>query len=218
MVSPNADSPARLSPRTAARRTAAVINVLADDPTPGAVREVLLAHGENESLTVTADDVEPLRRAAQKLRPVFDADNLETATELLNHLLARHTQRLRLTAHGGTAWHLHLDRDDDGPIGEWFLASACLAMAVLIWDRQQLPGGVCEATGCDHVFLAVGSGPDQRYCSRRCATRERVAAHRAKGADQVLPERGLAERGVTEQDLLERAEFRRVSAARRRSR
>lgn len=182
MVSPNADRPDRLSSRTAARRTAAVINVLADDPTPGAIREVLLAHGEDESLTVTAADVEPLRRAARRLRPVFEAGDFDTATALLNRLLARHTQRLRLTAHGGSAWHLHLDRDDDGPIGEWFLAAACLAMAVLIWDRQELPGGVCRAAGCAHVFLAVGSGPDQRYCSRRCATRERVAAHRARAA------------------------------------
>ncbi len=171
-----------------------MINVLAADPTPEAIREVLLAHGEAESLTITGDDVEPLRRAAQKLRPVFDADDLETATALLNQLLARHTQRLRLTTHGGTTWHLHLDRDDDGPIGEWFLASACLAMAVLIWDRQQLPGGVCAATGCDQVFLAVGSGPDQRYCSRRCATRERVAAHRAKAGVSAAPRRSRSPR------------------------
>lgn len=210
MAPPNPDWPVRLSPRAAARRTAAMINVLAGDPTPADVREVLLAHGEDESLTITADDIEPLRRAAHKLRPIFDADDLETAAGLLNHLLARHTQRLRLTAHGGTAWHVHLDRDDDGPIGEWFLASACLAMAVLIWDRQELPGGVCAATGCDQVFLAVGSGPDQRYCSRRCATRERVATHRAKAVD------GVAERA--ELRGARRAERHGVSAARRLSR
>ncbi len=186
-----------------------MINVLAADPTAEALREVLLAHGENESLTITEDDVEPLRRAAQKLRPVFDADDLGTATVLLNQLLARHTQRLRLTAHDGAAWHLHLDRDDDGPIGEWFLASACLAMAVLIWDRQELPGGVCAATGCDQVFLAVGNGPDQRYCSRRCATRERVAAHRARAAGQSLGQRSAQS---------ERPERDGVSAAPRRSR
>ncbi|MFF3935248.1 CGNR zinc finger domain-containing protein [Streptomyces phaeofaciens] len=28
------------------------------------------------------------------------------------------------------------------------------------------------------MFVALGSGPERRYCSRRCATRERVAAHR----------------------------------------
>lgn len=185
MVPRNADWPDRLSPRTAARRTAALLNVLADDPAPGAVRRVLLAHGEREPMDITVSDVAELRRAARRLRPIFEADELSTATALLNHLLARHTQRLRLTDHGGTAWHLHLDRDDDGPIGEWFLASACLAMAVLIWDRQQLPGGVCQAAGCDLVFLAISSGPDQRYCSRRCATRERVAAHRARAADRT---------------------------------
>ncbi|MFI2365186.1 CGNR zinc finger domain-containing protein [Promicromonospora sp. NPDC019610] len=194
MVSPNADTPDRLSPRTAARRTAALINVLAEDPTPEAVRRVLLAHGEPGTLVVTAADVEPLRRAARRLRPVFDAADLTTATAALNGLLARHTQRLRLTAHGGTAWHLHLDRDDDGPLDEWFLASACLAMAVLVWDRQQLPGGACRADGCERVFLAIGSGPEQRYCSRRCATRERVAAHRARAR---MSEKGTRPAGTS---------------------
>ncbi|WP_309235278.1 CGNR zinc finger domain-containing protein [Streptomyces sp. TRM64462] len=45
------------------------------------------------------------------------------------------------------------------------------------------PGGVCGASGCGRVYLALGSGVPQRYCSRRCATRVRVAAHRrAKAA------------------------------------
>jgi hypothetical protein len=63
-------------------------------------------------------------------------------------------------------------------MGEWFLASSCLALMALIWDRQQAPGGVCESASCDNVFLTQNSGVPQRYCSRRCATRERVAAHR----------------------------------------
>ncbi|WP_370468441.1 CGNR zinc finger domain-containing protein [Streptacidiphilus sp. P02-A3a] len=28
------------------------------------------------------------------------------------------------------------------------------------------------------MYVTVGSGLNQRFCSRRCATRERVAAHR----------------------------------------
>ncbi|MGA5198423.1 CGNR zinc finger domain-containing protein [Streptomyces exfoliatus] len=32
------------------------------------------------------------------------------------------------------------------------------------------------------VFITPGSGPERRYCSRRCATRERVAAHRRSQA------------------------------------
>jgi hypothetical protein len=87
--------------------------------------------------------------------------------------------RVRLTSHGGHApWHPHLDRDDDGPWGEWFLASSCMALTVLIWDRQRPPGGVCASPSCRNVYLTQGSGPVRRYCSRRCATRERVAAYR----------------------------------------
>jgi predicted RNA-binding Zn ribbon-like protein len=79
---------------------------------------------------------------------------------------------------GRAPWHPHLDSDDDAPWGEWFLASSCMALAVLVWDRQRPPGGVCAPPSCGNVYLAQGSGQSRRYCSRRCATRERVAAHR----------------------------------------
>ncbi|MFC7471498.1 CGNR zinc finger domain-containing protein [Actinomadura keratinilytica] len=53
-----------------------------------------------------------------------------------------------------------------------------MVLAVLLWDRQLPPGAVCASASCQDVFLTQGSGPTRRYCSRRCATRERVAAHR----------------------------------------
>jgi len=180
MVSANADYPQRLSWRTTARRTAALINVLSDRPEPVAVRQVLREHGEDDDLVVTRADVDAMSSAARRLRPIFAADDLEQAASVLNRLLAG-TAHLRLTSHQGrTAWHPHLDGDDDAPLGDWFLASSCFTLAVLIWDRQQLPGGVCAAHGCDHVYLAIGNGHPQRYCSRRCATRERVAAYRGR--------------------------------------
>ncbi|MGH3238957.1 MAG: CGNR zinc finger domain-containing protein [Spirillospora sp.] len=100
---------------------------------------------------------------------------------MLNGLLGRTRGRLRLTSHDGRSpWYPHLDGDDDAPWAEWFLASSCLALTVLIWDRQRPPGGICASPGCSNVYLTQGSGPPRRYCSRRCATRDRVAAHRRK--------------------------------------
>lgn len=176
------DRSSRHSVRAVARRTEALVNALTRDdpsPTPGAVAALLREHGENEPVAVSGRDVAEMRAAALALRGVFAADGLDAAAAELNRLLARGPGPLRLASHGGDGpWHPHLDGSDDAPWGEWFLASSCLCLAVLVWDRQRPPGGVCAAPGCGNVYLALGSGVPRRYCSRRCATRERVAAHR----------------------------------------
>ncbi|MEU8618939.1 CGNR zinc finger domain-containing protein [Streptomyces sp. NPDC048623] len=167
------------------RRAAELVNVLSHDScTLVQVADVLRAHGESEPLGLVEADLPDLRAAAAALRPVFAADGVDAAARKLNALLAERTGPLRLTAHGGaSAWHPHVDRDDDAPWAEWFLASSCLALAVLLWMRGRAPGGVCASAACENVFVPQGSGRERRrYCSRRCATRERVAAHRrAKG-------------------------------------
>ncbi|WP_405913468.1 CGNR zinc finger domain-containing protein [Streptomyces sp. NBC_00963] len=169
-----------LTPNETLERTAALINVLSlETAAAGQVADVLRTHGETGELALSASDMEELRSAARALREVFAAGGTDAAASAVNGLLRRSTGRLRLTSHdGSTPWHPHLDRDDDAPWGEWFLASSCLALAVRLWDRQRPPGGVCASTGCGNVFVVEGSGPARRYCSRRCATRERVAAHR----------------------------------------
>ncbi|MFJ9428623.1 CGNR zinc finger domain-containing protein [Streptomyces sp. NPDC101490] len=170
-----------------ARRTAALINALADqDPDPAVVAETLRAHGEPDPVDLTARDIAGMREAAALLREVFAAERTDEAAAVLNRLLRDHTGKLRLTSHGGgTPWHPHLDHDDDAPWDEWFLASSCTALAVLVWDRQRPPGRICASPACKDVFIARGSGPERRYCSRRCATRERVAAHRrARSAER----------------------------------
>ncbi|WP_407642924.1 CGNR zinc finger domain-containing protein [Actinacidiphila yanglinensis] len=158
----------------------------ADIRTREALAAVLRAYGEAEPLTFTADDLAGLRAAARRLREVFAAEHADVAADRLNRLLADGAGTFRLTSHGGgTPWHPHLDSDDDAPWAEWFLASSCLALAVLVWDRQRPPGGVCASPGCPRVYVTEGRGPNRRYCSRRCATRERVAAHRARTAQRT---------------------------------
>ncbi|MEU6169787.1 CGNR zinc finger domain-containing protein [Streptomyces tanashiensis] len=172
----------RHSVLTTARRTAALVNVLADDrPDPGEVAAVLLAYGETGPVALDPGEVAGMREAADLLREVFEAATADEAATVLNRLLREHTGPLRLTSHGGTGpWHAHIDRDDDAPWAEWLLASSCMALAVLVWDRQRPPGRTCASGSCRNVFVAQGSGPERRYCSRRCATRERVAAHRGR--------------------------------------
>jgi hypothetical protein len=176
----NDDWSSRHSVLAIAQRTAALVNALTyEQPEAAVVAQVLREHGEIGDIELSASDIEEMRAAALLLREVFAADHIDLAATSLNRLLLKSTGPVRLTSHGGsTPWHPHLDGDDDAPWGEWFLASSCMALSVLIWDRQRLPGGVCASTGCRDVYLTQGSGPARRYCSRSCATRERVAAHR----------------------------------------
>ncbi|MFD7430394.1 CGNR zinc finger domain-containing protein [Streptomyces sp. NPDC059818] len=177
----------RHSVLTTARRTAALINVLADDrPDPAGVADVLRAYGETDPIDLTSRDIAQMRTAASLLRPVFAAGHTDDAAAALDRLLTDHAEPLRLTSHSGsTPWHPHLDRQDNAPWGEWLIASSCMALTVLLWDHQRPPGRICASPTCQNAFITQGSGPERRYCSRRCATRERVAAHRrARSAEQ----------------------------------
>jgi predicted RNA-binding Zn ribbon-like protein len=145
-----------------------------------AVIEVLRAHGEPEPVEISAAGLDGLRRAALELREVFTATDVATAADRINDLLAGRAHPPRLTTHGGASgWHLHVDSSDDAPWGEWFLTSSCLALAVLLAERQAPPAGLCAAPSCGRPFVNVGRGAVRRYCSAACGTRDRVARHRA---------------------------------------
>ncbi|MDA2812750.1 CGNR zinc finger domain-containing protein [Nocardiopsis sp. RSe5-2] len=167
--------------RAVALRTADLANVLLPDPPPPArVEEVLRAHGETGPFGLTPADVRAMAAAAHKLRDAATAPDTAASAQRINALLSG-VGAPRLTDHGGAAhWHLHVDASDEGPLDEWLLSSGAMALAVLLADQQRVPGGVCAAPGCDRMFLDPGTGGRRRYCSARCGTRTRVAAHRRR--------------------------------------
>jgi len=141
---------------------------------------VLRAHGEPGPIVISDADLADLRQAARRLGEVFAAADAGAAADRINDLLGAHAHPPRLTAHGGgSGWHLHVDGSDDAPWAEWFLTSSCLALAVLLAERQAPPGGFCASPSCGRPFVNVGRGGTRRYCSVTCGTRERVARHRA---------------------------------------
>ena len=167
----------------AAQRAADLLAVLLPGPGrpagPAALIAVLRKYGEPEPIEISAADLADLRQAALLLREVFAAVDADIAADRLNGLLTGRAHPPRLTTHGGTSgWHLHVDSDDDAPWAEWFLTSSCLALAVLLAERQAPPAGFCESPSCGRPFVNVGRGNSRRYCSATCGTRERVAAYR----------------------------------------
>ena len=179
----------------AAQRAADLLTVLLPGPERPAGLPALIAvlrkYGEPEPIEISATDLAELRRVALLLREVFASGDADTAANRLNGLLAGRAHPPRLTTHGGTSgWHLHVDSNDDAPWAEWFLTSSCLALAVLLADRQAPPGGFCASPSCGRPFVNVGRGAARQYCSNRCGTRERVARHRALQAgtsESTLP-------------------------------
>ncbi len=175
--------------RHAAERAAAVVALLCCQPasTPeaqaAAVSGLFAAYGEPApALAVT--ELPALRQAATDLYAVFAAASVAEAAQRLNAIFATQAGPPRLTAHEGTPWHLHIDASDDAPWAPWFLASSALALALLLAERQQPPGSICAAPACGRPFITSGPGRARRYCSSRCATRARVAAHRQRQAQQ----------------------------------
>jgi predicted RNA-binding Zn ribbon-like protein len=165
-----------------AQRTADLVAVLTDADAASQrerVIAVLRAHDEPDPIEISDDDMAGLRRAARQLREIFTAREVTEAAERINALLADHAHPPRLTTHGGqSGWHVHVDSRDDAPWDEWFLTSSCLALAVLLAERQAPPAGICASPSCGRPFVNVGRGSQRRYCSAACGTRERVAAHR----------------------------------------
>ena len=173
-------------PAAAAERAAALTGLLTSPLAGGRpagaseVAAVLRDFGEPEPITITDADLAGLRRVAAALRQVFAAPDAGTAARLLNELLAASAGPPRLSRHDGTAWHVHVDRDDDAAWADWFAASSAAGLATVLAGRQAVPGGLCAAPGCEAPFAATGGGSPRRYCSARCASRARVTAYRAR--------------------------------------
>ncbi|VVJ16717.1 Uncharacterised protein [Amycolatopsis camponoti] len=167
--------------RDSVQRAVDLLGVLLSDADPEAVARVLRSHGEPD-VRLSPSDLAELRTAAVSLREVFAAPDVASAASVLNTLFAEYAGPPRLTDHEeGYGWHLHADAADDGPWGAWLVTSSALGLASLLAERQDVPGGLCASLSCGKPFAHTGGGSPRRFCSARCATRERVAAHRARG-------------------------------------
>lgn len=127
-------------------------------------------------------DVRTLRRLQRDLRPVFvaaAADDEQTVVDTLNGLLARHPVTPYVAGHDAESWHLHVS-DRASSVADLLAAEALLGLAVVVCDVGATRPGVCQATGCDDVFVDTSPNRSRRYCSERCSSRSNVAAYRAR--------------------------------------
>jgi len=123
-----------------------------------------------------------LRRFQRDLRPVFEAASAgqeQVVVDRLNALLAKHPVTPYIAGHDAESWHLHVS-DKASSVADLLIAEALLGLAVVVCDVGATRPGVCQAAGCDDVFVDTSPNRSRRYCSERCSSRANVAAYRAR--------------------------------------
>ncbi len=128
---------------------------------------------------MTGQDLAGIRQLRDRLRQVFEAADAGRAAAVLNDLLGSAATRPYLTNHDGTDWHLHVSAPE-ADWTTWLSARTALALALVIADGGYARLRVCAAPDCAVVLLDASRNHTRRFCTPTCATRTRVAAHRAR--------------------------------------
>lgn len=145
-----------------------------------AVRAVLERDDYRPALT--EEQANALTGLAERVREVFTASSsgdVASAACLVNDLLEEFGAAPRLDPARGGGWTLHFHGRDASTVSGWGAGIAAgLAMAI----GSDLAGrlGVCQAAPCDRVYIDTSYSLGKRFCSRRCQSRVKAAAHRIK--------------------------------------
>ncbi|WP_323100322.1 CGNR zinc finger domain-containing protein [Intrasporangium sp. YIM S08009] len=123
-----------------------------------------------------------LAALAPEVREVFaatDADDLDTAAARVNALIDATAPRPQLDRDAAGAYRLHFHGPDDSFDRGW---AAGIAAGLAIAVGSDLAGrlGVCAAPACDRVYVDTSRNGGRRFCSARCQSRVKAAAHRAR--------------------------------------
>ncbi|MFF7453370.1 CGNR zinc finger domain-containing protein [Kitasatospora sp. NPDC008115] len=160
---------------------AELANTVRQDPEVGAAElQALLERHQGPPFRLTEADARELREAAAPLVRLLGTGDPDDAAEQINALLDRHPVRPRLVRLPGRPWSLHTEAPPAAGLTHWLLSTAALALGLWLSERGRCAWGRCAAPGCERFFVDTGRRTPQRYCTPRCATRVRVAAHRAQ--------------------------------------
>jgi len=140
------------------------------------LRTFLRGHGYPDH-PVTRDDLTATRRLREQVRAVWQSDELLTAADRLNVLLARHRPALRLRARADGVDVAYGDRSTPTR----GLAEEVLAALAHELERHALARlGTCHGDPCRCAFVDRSRNLTRRYCCDICTTRAAAAAYRRR--------------------------------------
>ena len=129
---------------------------------------------------VVQQDVARVNAVLDEWEQVVDATDDHERARLLNQMTRSAAAHPRLTDHAGTGWHLHY-RDDGQPLGAVLHVLFAVGTAMHLANRGMHRLRRCEVAECTTIFADTSRTGRQRYCSPRCANRDAVRRHRARG-------------------------------------
>jgi predicted RNA-binding Zn ribbon-like protein len=142
---------------------------------------VLVTDREHLNTGVTRSDLDALRGLRAEFRAFFLAcaqrDGADAAARL-NALLIQHPVHPQLSGHDGQPWHVHYT--ESGSVADKYAAGAVMGLAVRLTDLGIDRFGVCQAPGCQGVFIDTSTGNNRRYCSERCVKLAHVSTFRVR--------------------------------------
>lgn len=120
-----------------------------------------------------------LTMLARQLREVFAADGEAQATSAINDLLRDLPLQPHMSCHDGKPAHLHFAPDDADPVTR-VACNTAMAAATIAGEHGHHRLCVCAAHDCDVAFVDTSRNGRRRFCSRSCANRAHVQAHRQR--------------------------------------
>jgi hypothetical protein len=137
-------------------------------------------------------DVELFGGLAARIRAVLALRDKDARVVAINELLETFQPSPRIVSHDGQAPHFHYVTSE-GPAVAHVGASFAMALSYILVDHDADRLGACAAPACSRLFFDQSRSRRQRFCSKTCATRVHVAAHRARTErqdDRVAEESG----------------------------
>ncbi|MGH3880969.1 MAG: CGNR zinc finger domain-containing protein [Actinophytocola sp.] len=146
---------------------------------------------ERASDRPTEEEAAELAGWAARLRQVVelvDVGDVDGACLALNTVMRETEAVPTLSRHDGEPWHLHFHSAE----AEWavsWAAPMATALATVVGTASVERLGICNASGCDRVYVDISRNGTRRFCSTACQNRVKAAAFRARRTDSAARDR-----------------------------
>ena len=133
---------------------------------------------EQAAEVATNADLAEVKELRDRLRRVFETDEIREAAQVLNDVAAETGALPRLEGEGET-WEVRFGPDERSIVAH-LGATAAVALIEIVQSHGLTRFGTCSAPPCTGAFVDRTKNRRKRYCCELCADREAQRRHRAR--------------------------------------